>query len=321
MTQSSTAGPVQRSRWAAVGAALAVTLGSGSVLSASAAIGSGERAVFVPITPCRIVDTRPATQVGPRATPLGNGETYTFAVHGTNGGCSIPADASAVVLNVTAVNPTASSYLTVFPPDAVRPTASNLNWVADQAPVPNAVTADLAGNGTLAFFNFSGTVDLAADIVGYYADHHHDDRYVRRQQTIMVSGLAMTAVRTGTVNPSTGCASISASTASDRVGHIALSLPVGARVHSVTFTMLEGLGTYTIALYRHFGSGPSFFEQVIASTVTGGVSFDDNVTRTLTPTTPEIVDPGEALTVRFAQGNSVAAVCHVAVTVDLSTSP
>ena len=61
-----------RSRWSAVGAAVAVTLGGGlAIPAAKATISSGERAVFVAIAPCRLLDTRPAPQtVGPRATPL-----------------------------------------------------------------------------------------------------------------------------------------------------------------------------------------------------------------------------------------------------------
>ena len=42
-----------RARWAAIGAAVAVTIGAGGIMSASASIDSGERTVFVPITPCR----------------------------------------------------------------------------------------------------------------------------------------------------------------------------------------------------------------------------------------------------------------------------
>lgn len=173
-----------RTRWAAIGAAVAVTLGAGGLFTASAAISSGERTVFVPITPCRIMDTRPGdTNTGPRATPIGAEETHTIDVRGTNGKCTIPADAVGVSLNVTALNGTSGSFLTVFPADAAaRPGASSLNWQAGQAPTPNGVVADLATDGRLSFYNFAGTVDVIADVVGYYADHDHDDRYYTKQQ-------------------------------------------------------------------------------------------------------------------------------------------
>ncbi len=165
-TRSSASGS-HRSRWAAIGAALAVALGAGGVLTGSAA--SGTESLLVPITPCRLVDTRPGTDnVGPRATPIGADEVYTPMVHGTNGRCTIPATATAVAMNITVVNPTAASFLTVFPPDQSRPLAASLNWVAGQAPTPNAVTGTLSTDGRLGLYNLSGTVDVIVDVVGYY---------------------------------------------------------------------------------------------------------------------------------------------------------
>lgn len=170
-----------RARWSAIGAAITVVLGGG-VFTASASLGSGDRLVFVPIAPCRLLDTRADNNVGPRSTPLGPGDTYVAAVRGANGQCVIPADAAGVAMDVVIVNPTASSFLTVFPADVGRPLASNLNWVAQQAPTPNAVIADLSADGRIAFFNLAGTVDLAVDVNGYFVDHNHDDRYYTKAQ-------------------------------------------------------------------------------------------------------------------------------------------
>ncbi|MEO7398668.1 MAG: hypothetical protein ABIW84_08910, partial [Ilumatobacteraceae bacterium] len=173
-----------RSRWAAIGAAIAVSIGAGGLMTASATIDTGERAVFVPIVPCRVMDTRSGSDnVGPRSTPIGSSETHTISVLGVNGNCTIPADATGLAMNVTIINPTANSFLTVFPSGAVRPLASNLNWVAGQPPVPNAVTADVPGDGKVSFYNLTGTVNVAADIIGYFVDHSHDDRYYTKAQT------------------------------------------------------------------------------------------------------------------------------------------
>jgi hypothetical protein len=69
---------LERSRWTAIGAAVAVVLGAGIGLpSASAAVTSGNRAVFVPMEPCRLFDTRPATNVGVRSTPITANESFT----------------------------------------------------------------------------------------------------------------------------------------------------------------------------------------------------------------------------------------------------
>jgi hypothetical protein len=94
-----------------------------------------------------------------------------------SGNCNVPVDATGVVMNVTAVDPTQPSFLTVFPAGVVRPLAPNLNFVAGQAPTPNAVTVDVPASGQVSFYNNEGTVNVVADIVGYYVDHNHDDRY------------------------------------------------------------------------------------------------------------------------------------------------
>ncbi len=159
---------VGRSRWAACGAVTALFLVSGGLLTASAA-SSPKASSLVPITPCRLFDTRTGSDnVGGRFRPLEPAETYVVPVWEQHGNCTIPIGATGVSLSVTVVNPTAASYLTVFPPDAPRPLASNLNWVGGQAPTPNAVTATLSSDGRLALFNFDGFVDVLVDIVGYY---------------------------------------------------------------------------------------------------------------------------------------------------------
>ena len=172
-----------RTRWAAIGAAVAVTLGAGGVSLTQAAIGSGEKPVFVPIEPCRLVDTRPATQIGPKSTPLGPNETITIVVTGSTGQCSgIPTAAAGAAMNMTAIQPTAQSFLTVYPSGSDRPNASNLNWGAGVPPTPNKVDVALGPDGAIDVYNSIGTVHLAADLVGYYVDHHHDDRYYTKAQ-------------------------------------------------------------------------------------------------------------------------------------------
>lgn len=150
-------------------AAAVVAAAAGVSVISSVAAGSSNASSFVPITPCRLFDTRPAADnIGPRAIPLGAGDVFTVDTWGTNGNCTIPSGATALSLNVVAIGPTASSYLTVYPGGNARPTASSLNWTAGQAPTPNAVTAALNGTGQLSFFNLAGSVNIAADVVGYY---------------------------------------------------------------------------------------------------------------------------------------------------------
>ena len=159
-------GSMWRTRWAAIGAAVAVTLGSGGLVVAQAA--SGNASSFVPVTPCRLLDTRAAAGIGGRTSPLGAKETYTVTVRGTNGNCTIPTDATAVSANVTTLDGTARSFLTIFPADANQPNASSNNWVSGQAATPNKVDAKLSADGRLKLYNDAGTVNVIIDVVGYY---------------------------------------------------------------------------------------------------------------------------------------------------------
>ena len=129
----------------------------------------GDQAVFVPITPCRLFDARADQHVGNRIAPIAASETFTQQVRGTNGNCTIPDDAVGVAMNVTAVNGSAASFLTIWPADAPTPLASSLNWVAGAPPTPNKVDVKLSANGAISLYNNTGTVDVLADVVGYYA--------------------------------------------------------------------------------------------------------------------------------------------------------
>jgi hypothetical protein len=129
-----------------------------------------DETTYVPVGPCRLVDTRPDFQVGPRSTPIGADETHVQQVTGTNGDCTVPTTATAVSLNVTAVDATAPSFMTVFPYSTVVPNASNLNYVPGEPPVFNKVDVQLNVDGQLGFYNLAGTVDLVADVNGYYVE-------------------------------------------------------------------------------------------------------------------------------------------------------
>ena len=155
-----------RVRWAALGALVAAAIGTGTLALVSA--GGGTASAFVPITPCRLLDTRSTSPVGPRSTPINPGESLTVQVTGSNGSCVIPATATAIVINVTVVSPSAAGYITLFPADVALPNASNLNFAAGQNPTPNLVTVSLSSVGALKIFNAAGTVNVLGDIAGYY---------------------------------------------------------------------------------------------------------------------------------------------------------
>ena len=125
---------------------------------------------FVPVDPVRIADTRNGQ--GGRSTPLGAGEMLDLAVVGSDvsdSGLTVPANATAVVLNVTAVAPTAPSFLSVYPGPVSNPAplVSNLNYVPGSN-VANAVVVSVPPSGDVVLRNDSGSVDVVVDIAGYY---------------------------------------------------------------------------------------------------------------------------------------------------------
>ncbi|MET7864131.1 DUF1565 domain-containing protein [Micromonospora taraxaci] len=79
----------------------------------------------------------------------------------------IPADATAVVLNVTVTGPTTSGVLKVFPAGAALPAASNLNFVTGQT-IPNLVTTPVVGGKVSIHNESSGSTHVVADVAGYF---------------------------------------------------------------------------------------------------------------------------------------------------------
>ena len=181
-----------RLRWFAAGAIVAAVFAGVSLGQAGATVGSGVRNVYVPMTPCRLVDTRPAPDnVGPRSAPLGQADTYTIDALPPVGGCPIPATATALQLNVTAVA-TVLTYLSIWPGNVAKPAnGSSLNPAPGAPPTPNAVTTGLSPAGRFNIFNLKGSVNVVIDVVGYYDDHNFDDRYYPRADADAATAVAI----------------------------------------------------------------------------------------------------------------------------------
>jgi hypothetical protein len=122
---------------------------------------SNSGGLFVPVAPQRVIDTR--NGIGVATAPLGAGVSLGLPV-GTNN--PIPASAKAVIVNVTSVNSSTPSYVTVWPTGANRPLASTMN-PRPGVPVPNQAYLLVGTNGSIHAFNFSGSTDLVVDVFGY----------------------------------------------------------------------------------------------------------------------------------------------------------
>jgi hypothetical protein len=125
---------------------------------------------YTAVAPKRVFDTRPGASTNALLTvPKARigGTTELRVPMGSLPGGTTPASAelSAVSLNVTVSNPSASGFITVYP-CGTRELVSSVNFVAGQT-VANAVIAPVADNGDLCFFSNVST-DILVDISGWF---------------------------------------------------------------------------------------------------------------------------------------------------------
>jgi hypothetical protein len=133
---------------------------------------------YVPIIPCRILDTRKGMgkfQVNqPKAIDVRGSDT-TFTTQGGNpGGCGVPNSASAVEVTITAID-SGSGFLRAWPANLTQPNATFLNY--DSAfNVGNTGSITLCGaNGLACQANkdmnlqaYGSATHLVVDVAGYY---------------------------------------------------------------------------------------------------------------------------------------------------------
>lgn len=146
------------------------------VTAATPSTGSNAGQYKAMPTPMRLMDTRYNGCAGTAAPcPVGDDENRHLQVTGaTDGTITIPTTGiDSVVINVTAVAPTAGGWLTVFPSDAALPRTSNVNYSAAQT-IANQVTAKLGSGGGLYIrpsqgaLGSTGLTHVLVDIVGWF---------------------------------------------------------------------------------------------------------------------------------------------------------
>lgn len=146
---------------------MAVTLGAGGIGLVSAA--PGDKSDVTPIVPCRLIDTRPGAAFGTIRAPIGPGQTVVVGAYGNNGGCSIPNDATAITVNITALNVTAPrTFITAYPAGASRPGSSQLNPTSSAGVTSNGSVITLSSGGQFALYNDAGSVNLIIDVLAYW---------------------------------------------------------------------------------------------------------------------------------------------------------
>ncbi|MGH3430149.1 MAG: hypothetical protein ACRDQZ_21695, partial [Mycobacteriales bacterium] len=138
-------------------------VGASPIWSFTTASTSGAALRFIPITPCRVVDTRNAT--GPFGGPLiSAGTSRDFPI--PSGTCGIPGTALAYSLNVAVVPTVALGYLTVWPAGQPRPLVSTLNSLDGRIKSNSAIVPSGTG-GAVSVYSTNDT-HVVLDINGYF---------------------------------------------------------------------------------------------------------------------------------------------------------
>jgi len=127
---------------------------------------------FVPVEPCRVVDTRRSSD--PFGGPALDGVSpRSFAI--PQGACGIPATAQAYSLNVTVEPQGTLAYLTLWPTGTAQPHVSTLNSFEGNV-VANAALVPAGQNGAVSVYATNPT-DVILDINGYFDSASGDSFY------------------------------------------------------------------------------------------------------------------------------------------------
>ncbi|PAZ14614.1 hypothetical protein CLM62_18470 [Streptomyces sp. SA15] len=117
---------------------------------------------YFPISPTRVLDTRNGT--GTAQGTLGAKSKLSVKVAGSGG---VPAGVKAVLVNLTGVKPTTSTWLSAYADGSALPGSSTLNLAAG-ATRANLALVPVGSDGSIDIYNNSGSVNVVADIEGYY---------------------------------------------------------------------------------------------------------------------------------------------------------
>jgi hypothetical protein len=121
---------------------------------------------FHPMTPTRWIDTRGGSvQLGQIAGARTAPTQTQLAMRGQGG---IPANASAVWLNLTVADPTAATVLTAYPgPCGTPPLSSNVN-ARPQHSTASSVLVGLGTDGSICVLTYSGNSHIVVDVAGWF---------------------------------------------------------------------------------------------------------------------------------------------------------
>jgi hypothetical protein len=130
-------------------------------------------ALFNSVAPTRICDTRAGSPTDCAGMPLEPNAANTIPVAGVHVMPTMVAGSPpvAVVVNLTAVAGSASTYFTLYPSNVAHPRASDLNPVAGEV-IANLSIVGIAQTGSAAgevsLYNAAGTINAILDVAGWF---------------------------------------------------------------------------------------------------------------------------------------------------------
>jgi hypothetical protein len=127
---------------------------------------------YVPMTPGRLLDTRAGQSTGDGIDAgvgaIASTSQFDLSIDGRLAHAIPDSGVGAVIINVTAVNPSNVGYITAWSGDGAPPLAANLNLNPGYT-VPNLVITQLNASGHMALYNGGlAATNLVADVQGYF---------------------------------------------------------------------------------------------------------------------------------------------------------
>lgn len=195
--------------------------------------------VYVPVKPCRIVDTRAA------GGKLATNALRSFVVKGTTGfapqggvagGCGVPAAATAATFSFTSTESSGKGKINAWPHGASEPTSTVLSYTNASNVTSNpTVGLQLTGSPHLRIHNYYTSTHLVIDVTGYYIGQMYV--YASPSGSITRSSRVVSVAKTGTgaynVTFDTNLAGCVGVAAADYSGYTANVYPTGGAVMTV----------------------------------------------------------------------------------------
>lgn len=152
----------------------AVALAAGQPVTTNALGNLASDLVYTPITPCRIIDTR-ASVAGIIGANNGQQFYVSSANYSSQGGqaasCGIPANVSAVAINVVSTGQTGPGHLRVIESGGGIPTVSFLNyqWGVNLANAGISRVGTYLSNTGIFIYSANSASHAVVDIMGYFS--------------------------------------------------------------------------------------------------------------------------------------------------------